>query len=382
MLNIFIRKRKFTLSSFAVFVLGALFLSGCNVPFTDKTVTLPLVEKKPEKVLEEALVNLFDMKQVHIASDISLGSSSTSGDVDMTLLSESDIDNSNSSSPRSQSTYTYSTGMSGFDFSISGASRYVDGIAYIKFDSLPGLGILNALTKFTGQWYRIDPEEIENSELLSAFSDLPLNDFSNPASTYKSLTEQQKAEMRTLTESQSFLIFQERLPDEKLDGVNTYHYRVTVNQDTITKYIEDASQILGTADSADTEVDSTNVNAAENTETSTTDVTVSNTNTNSGSNVGLVSLLESVQINNMEVWVGKKDFRVRKIVGTAHVEGGTVSELTSSSDVQAAVLFSNYGKPVAVEVPENAKSIEEFVNNSLNSLNMNTSQDSETNNAQ
>ncbi len=154
-------------------------------------------------------------------------------------------------------------------------------------------------------------------------------------------------------DAMSIFVFVERLPDEKIDGVNCYHYKTFINPDVFDK-IKSASVEIGGLVDLDEEG-------------------------SSKFNEKISKLKESLIDNSGEIWFGKKDFYLRqvdagmkfdiaKIVGAE--EYSKYGEMTL--EIRSKYKLSSFNQVDKIVEPEDAKTIKEIIESSpaLNSARM------------
>ncbi|MDP3093516.1 MAG: hypothetical protein Q8N16_02015 [bacterium] len=203
--------------------------------------------------------------------------------------------------------------------------RGIDKVAYmiIKGLSLPADFQMD-LSTLKNQWVRIDLKEIK--ETLKGFG-MTEEDLAE-LDQAQSVPEIPPEKMLELYRKFKPVQITEKLKAEKIDGQNTYHYKYSVDKQALAKLFQEIEKIEGLEFSSEESLSQ-----------------------------GINDYLERI---DGEIWIGKKDFLARKttvnFVAKVDREGVVVS-----STAKLTVFSKDFNKPVKVEVPADAKSLEEFI---------------------
>lgn len=347
--------RKIILASL---VAGALFLVGCQVPFTKKVVTLPLFEKSAAKLYELNKQKMAEVKSAHYLSESNLktiaktGTRTSETETNLTLSADSDL---NAKKVQAALSGTIKAENASYDFGLE--FRAIDQISYFRVTKLPSIpGLESAgLSDLLNTWYKIDPVELQQS-LQNSFSGLttmlpggltsgePLPDSNlNINANINAVFDTKKQEeffnkIVTLAQNANIYSLGERLKDEKIEGVNCYRYRITINRSELKKFIleivkEAVSNIPGANEAMNPADLDKSIDEALN------------------------------QLKDMagEVWIGKKDYFTHKLALLLTM----TQKDTVTSDVSMSTTMSKFNEPVIVEAPKDSKSVMELINSFL-----------------
>ena len=195
----------------------------------------------------------------------------------------------------------------------------LDKLVYFKINSLPSSDKIN-LDFLKNQWVKISPDSLK--------SDLGLED-EPAASSTKSLLTDKIIKITSLFKTANIFSVGTQLPDENINGVDSYHYQLAVNRDKLLKFLIDASEIAN----------SKKVTEAERTE--------------------VVDALAKVDFSNLEIWVDKKEYLPTKLFLTINSLG--VDGQASDKKASLIISFKNFNKSLEIKAPESSKSIQEML---------------------
>ncbi|HEV8601061.1 MAG TPA: hypothetical protein VGQ87_00485 [Patescibacteria group bacterium] len=206
--------------------------------------------------------------------------------------------------------------LSGEGLVLAAETRGIGKIFYFKLTEAPLLGFIDTGT-FKDQWLRVESDPNNMAGIRG----------SNPAE----LMAQQKEDIRQALAEAKILNIETKLPAEKIAGVATYHFKFSIDKQNLGKFIVKVSQIMN----------------QPMTEQQTADF-------NKG--------LESVELTNGEVWIGKKDFMPYKLLTNLSFK----SEAAQSQGTMAVNLtVKDYNQAVQIETPYPSKTLQELFGNSF-----------------
>lgn len=218
---------------------------------------------------------------------------------------------------------------------------------YVKLNDLTMNGgedemFSSVVNTLQGTWIKVDPDA-----LVKKFggADEKLIKKLEEAQNTKPLSSQ---EIEALT--QAFLTHKplsiSSLPIETIDGVSSFHYKITLDKEGVKAYIQELLKLF----KARNYVDDQDV---KNIEKSLNDTEFDTT---------MAAVLQAFE---GEVWIGTEDFMVRKIQAVFDTKNIPAQEraFLNSADALASVTlaFKDFNKPVVVEVPSPIKTIEEIM---------------------
>lgn len=201
-----------------------------------------------------------------------------------------------------------------------------DKLAYLRLTSLPELGTIN-LDFLKNQWVKISPDSLK--------SDLGLE--RTPAtSSASSLIAERIAKLETLLKSSDIFQVSGQLPDENIDGLDSYHYQLSVNRDNLQKFLIAASEIASDK----------KMTAAKQAE--------------------LQKAIAQADFSNLEIWVSKKEHIPTKLFLAIDIKEADGS--ASGKKMSLTLLFKNFNQPIDIQAPESFKTVQEIFSQFLNSL--------------
>ncbi|MBU0707623.1 hypothetical protein KKG41_04595 [Patescibacteria group bacterium] len=332
-----------------VIFVAAFLLVGHQVPFTNAVVTVPLLEKSPDRVLslsKDMIAEInsasteidisFDVRQIGESVFDTLSSESISGDIN--VQADTDMATNNT-----QGEVLVTLDLEGVSVSAELEMKSIDQVNYIKINSLPDIPGLSdylslidiSLDDYLDTWFSFDQAGIEDatSDLLSGFGDLGLDEMVN--NNINSATEEINQEELTqkildLTKDSRFYSFGKRLPDEFAGGVKCYRYELQFNSEEFGTYIEELFDL--TSDMSLGGLSITSIQPADEISESIAD-----------------------QLDNLSgtIWVGKKDFYPRQVTIDYDMSG----QDEYSGNVTVNVELSTINEEVSIEAPDQATSL-------------------------
>lgn len=197
------------------------------------------------------------------------------------------------------------------DFSLGTEMRSINKDFYAKLSKAPNLMIFD-LSAFENQWIKIDGKDItaqqEKNKLTSAQID----------------------QLKKTFVQDKVISIVANLPAEKIDGVNTYHYKYAVNKEGLRKYIIDVDKIVSTS-------------------TMLTGQKLADFNKE----------MDNLVAPEGEIWIGKSDYLPYKISSNIVINETETSKV--SGKVGIVLSAKNFNKPVQVDVPSPVKTTEEIM---------------------
>ncbi|MDQ3076122.1 MAG: hypothetical protein M3Q34_03255 [bacterium] len=207
---------------------------------------------------------------------------------------------------------------------ISMEVKSLDGASYVKLGGSAGTGSMKALQE---TWIKVDLQALQKQYMPKGLEGILGNTNESLAQKQK-LTESQ-AERLKLAFSQAKIIKTTGiLPDEKIDGVNSYHYKLMIDKEELKKFYASVLEI--SQDKTLSEKDKENI----------------------------YKVFDSIDLYEGEIWIGKSDLLPRKI--SAQLITKSVVDGKSQSKVSFTVFMKNFNMPVIIEAPISAKTIEQF----------------------
>jgi len=233
-----------------------------------------------------------------------------------------DFDNRDAENPKSKADLEIRLSLQGMDMFLKGELISSREKAYYKIVTIPA-----PVTAFL-EMFGLDVSKMENQWIevdVGEMSDL----------SEEKITESKKMleEIAELFRGKEFLKINEKFPDDKIGDKKVYHFLVSLNVEVIEVLLPDLLDILSEydEDGAFSEIDKEEF--------------IENFRESSG----------KIGEMDFELWVGTKDYLLYrfKIEEEITTEGET-AQITVNCDL------SDFDQEINIEVPENAKSIEEI----------------------
>lgn len=366
-------------------------LSACQIPFTDRQVTIPFLEKKPEesiRLMQEAMLNNLKSYRQEGVSEIVLDFPSAEeikqaaeelkyledeGEIDYLLVPspiiglgsinllyslliqmtppDIKITNEYSASLFKEEDGTENTEMrskiaidlGNMVYSGEISQKQIDLKHYFRLESLPSIAEMVIDQDFLNRWIVLD-----GYFALDNYYPASVDDNEKIKDTLKIKLEAFKKELADV----NIFNFEKRLADEEVEGSKCYHYEVSLNTQVFDKL-----KVLAREISKDT-----NIYTPEK-------ITEEIESLNK-----IFDNFESAIVNNSgEVWIGKKDFYLRKGVFDIKVDIIELLKNLSEEEIPDVSLslklnidfrLSDFNQVGSIDIPKDAKSTQELIESS------------------
>lgn len=201
--------------------------------------------------------------------------------------------------------------------------RNVGKIIYVKISDVPNLGLFD-LSAVKNQWVKIDTEALKKQFGLEK-----LEEQLKEAQKQQELSPEQIEKLKEAIQQAEILKITQKLPSEKINGVSTHHYKFAIDKQGIKKLTTDISQIV--QNKALTEKELADFDKS----------------------------LEAIELPEGEIWIGKKDLLPYKVSLSSTIKETEQSK--TSGKISFTLLFKNFNKPVQIDIPAQAKPLEEVL---------------------
>ena len=171
------------------------------------------------------------------------------------------------------------------------------------------------LNEFSDQWYKIDFDYLQD-ELLAQETNI---------------TPAQLQIIEQLLTQADILKTIEKIASEKVDGVNTNHYKFTIDEQKLFQLITNLIEVMADREIEEYEYDSMQEVREEIMEYYNGEISA-------------------------EIWIGKKDYLPYKFVMNNEFKDG-LDEI----NISTMLTFKNYNQSVQIETPSPVKSLEELI---------------------
>ncbi len=187
---------------------------------------------------------------------------------------------------------------------------------YIKVDDIPNLGFFDP-SFLNGVWIKLDLADLQKKFNVKTIA----------SSTVSELSPEKIADIKQLALESHMFVISQKLPEEVLDGVNTYHYGFILDKNKMIDFVASVSKIIGSNPITDEEL------AKEK------------------------KAFDQVVFSPGEIWIGKDDIYMHKISFGMSVTppGSGVPQITNTF----VMSFKDFNQPVEVIAPDSFKTIDE-----------------------
>jgi hypothetical protein len=213
--------------------------------------------------------------------------------------------------------------------------RVIGKIVYLGLTEISDSDFFKSLSSLKGQWLKIDPEEFREMAKEMGVSEQELKEFDKVLET-QSLTPEKIAQLSRLAKDANLIKITAKLPGEKIDNQNTYHYRYEISKESLKQFVLEANKIM------EVEIKPEEQEAFD-------------------------KAFDGISAIQGELWIGKKDLFIHKATISLEINE-KMNEGGFSGKFSTAITMKNFNKAVKVEAPENVKSLEELMTAVLGSL--------------
>lgn len=211
-------------------------------------------------------------------------------------------------------------GVFGFNGNLGIELRMLGKVIFVRLTDIPNLGLID-LGSLKNQWVRLDfdamAKQFSTEDKIKEFE-----------AQQKSVVDK-FSQLRQAAITSGLFKVVSKLSSETIDNTSTYHYKIALEKEGIKKFFNQLSEIIP-------EFKRT---AAEQTKFED-------------------ELNKLATLPEGEIWIGKKDYLPRKIYFESTMQPAGEAPPTK---IAVTYFISKFNKPVQVDIPEQSKSIEEFV---------------------
>lgn len=328
-----------------------LLLGGCYAFFIKKGITIPFLEKKPDKVMELMYEKMNNLNSYHINRNLKISGkipstkdiSMPAGDANLDFKMEGNVDNSNKEELKTAILTSVNLEASIFKINAELEMKNIGKKMYYKVNKIPDLPIaanMLDIKSYLNQWYEIDSEEIDKLG-----SDLGIKRAGELNAEEKNKEiEKIKEQFKGLGKKYKIFVPQERLRDEKINGENSYHYKVIADKNSLKEMLKEIFNIL-----RETEEFKKNKFVKGDMEKEI--------------NEGIDKFINALTTLEGEVWIGKKTFYLHKYTFNINLEWPDKPDLVIKFNIDAEL--SNINENLEIKKPDDAKSFYEVFKNSV-----------------
>lgn len=307
--------------------LGALSYNQGWYPFSvsDEEIISTMIEKMGENRIWHSDLNIeMEIKGIQGQEEEK---------VNVILNIEGDFDGNDPENQKSAAKFGSELKMEGMSFSLEGEIKILGKKdIYFKLTTIPALPFLDMLglnlNELKNQWIKIDEEYLKES---------PDED------------EEMMKKLEELFKGKEFWEIEEKLSDEKINGINNYHYLISLDKTELREIIPEVIKIsmensLGSEYLSELEKEKTLEEASNS----------------------INEFLDKIGDINFEVWIGKKDKLLYRLKAEKEIdiskfydEKSLGQELEGSMNIKLELNFSDFNQEMNIEAPKEFKSINE-----------------------
>ncbi len=310
---------------FLVLLVGGAIVYASGYFITSATIFSKISDssKNNKTVKFEANLNIDATNMKIPEGSFSLGSSDAkTADLNMTGA----FDMSDSTKPKFDSSYLFKMGK--IDAGI--AIRMIDGSLYFNFIKAPDLGFFS-LKPFENRWVSVPVKtqdgKLDTTNPLLAASPIDTNIFSN-------ITDEQKTELANIMKKANFIKLTKKNLPQMVDGAISYHLSFDIDKVALISFMTELTNFMKS-------IDKSNDSLAT---LEPTDYSKS---------------LDSISSFSGELWVGIFDNLPHKIIINSTIINPEKPE-DGSVKLFLTILYKDWNKPITVEVPAKAVTVEEL----------------------
>ncbi|MFH1452661.1 MAG: DUF4412 domain-containing protein [Armatimonadota bacterium] len=267
----------------------------------------------PAKVMEKMTSKLMDVKYYHYTADVDVTGTINKTEGSMKLKIDSDVDITDKKSPGLAGTLKMAVDFQGVQVSGEADITMADKNFYLKLTKIPQLlekmKSPIAVSKFKDTWIKINLDKYKNAN-----TEMPLDEAKQ---------KEMEAELKAWMKERKV----EKLPAEKVEGINCFHYGLTLDKTAIMDLIE-RMQKFAPADSPKQDPDK------------------------------LSKQMDALSDIQLEMWIGKRDFMPHKLTASTQI---TPPGQDEKINVLAIALYSNFGKKVDIQPPAESIDLEKII---------------------
>lgn len=293
------------------------------------------VPLSPEKMLQQAAVNMDDVHSFdfsgRITADITANSqildlqaylqdvlnlnsdnrvAGTSTSLQFAIDFKGTIDGKDEDHPKAELNFDVTAGI----FTVGMKMRVLDEILYMRVDNIPKIS--EEITKYGNAWIKIDPKAVSEEYGLG----LKLN------SVEPELTEGQKNQIKEITKRSRLYNSVTRLENDSIDGMAMYRYSVVIDKAGLKNYLQEINKVNKSAGG----LDSMDLRA-----------------------------IDKMQFKNVEIWIGKSDRLVHRL--SMDIAQAASTDSIPSGSVHLLMNFSNYNNIGKIEAPTQFHNIQDVI---------------------
>lgn len=305
----------------AVLVAGIVAAGGALATQTWDPLWNPF-RPEPDQVIDKTVESGKKIKTVYSEATLDLKTEGATEPFSLNLTMEGDSDNSDPKTPKSRMDLEAELGIEGVEFSFSLTSRTIGDSAYFKVTEIPAPALPTEQARgLKNQWVKAElkPEQAEQKKKVMK-------------------------EIQELFDIKKLVEVEQELADQQLNQSQCYHYLVRLNQEELKEVLVELLESMAS-------------------EFSPTELTEQQRQQMRGEmEEDLDEFFNKVGPIEGEIWIGKKNFFLRRIKTKKEITADQWKEIKQGKLVfDLEMTFSNFNQPVEIKVPEGAKPLKEIL---------------------
>jgi hypothetical protein len=209
------------------------------------------------------------------------------------------------------------------EFSLGLEARMLGKIFYAKLSDIPDLGFVD-LSSLENQWIKVDSEGLRKQfELEFPKEEIPAT------STISTLSPEKGEKLKTAFKNAKLFKITETLPSERLEGVDTYHYKFIFEREGIKNFFIEVGTIIQDKPMTEEELTAFDKN------------------------------FDAGKVPDGEIWIGKNDLFPHKL--SLNLAADKTNSTGIAGNVVLVVSLKNFNQPVEVETPAESTPVEDLL---------------------
>jgi hypothetical protein len=227
---------------------------------------------------------------------------------------------------------------------------------YFKVGSLPPplSMITDQADEMTDRWWRINPDKLK--EMKSDFKDSEIGGLLEADELIFATDRLERIEqdIRSAASKHNLLQIDERLPDEMMQNRKCYHYRVSLNRDSLAGFVQDVYVFLSEEMGAESPMAMTGFTNDQDFQEA------------------IDKFAQAISIAQGEVWIDKENFYLYRVLfnfeldpGGIEFNGETMPAGALKAEISGETNYSRINQPMEIEMPENPEDLNDFLENQM-----------------
>lgn len=260
------------------------------------------------------------------------------------------INQSDKEKIRTQTDAQISLDMGGMAFNVDLEAVMIEQMLYLKVKQIPFPFSLMLGSTFSNKWWLLDMDELQKKQVeMAKASGEDLMTYSSLTSDPRKMIELEE-KINAAIIKHKLMKVEEKLADEKIGDVNTYHFRVSLNEENLDDAASDIYAII-----LDQLSDDERKAVEEEVDDDVLDIVLN-------------QIQDVITKAEGELWIGKKDFLMYKTkfdigfdLANINIEDVEIPTDSFSGMISGNFEYFNHNKGVNIEAPSNADSLMDFI---------------------